>query len=91
MIKIKKLEKELWEASDLLRADSKVASQYKSGESSLKEFATAFDNYTPVMPLAYRRGVLYTSADMDRFEAMSPWALYGDATNLATKETELRK
>jgi len=70
---------------------SKAAEQYKKGTITPAEFAEVFDEYTPVMPLAYRRGVLYTSADIEGFKGMTPWALYGDAAKLATKETESKK
>ncbi len=69
---------------------SEAAANYKNGSVTLKEFSEVFDAYTPVMPLAYRRGVLYTSADIGGFEDAGPWAMYGNITELVTKETELK-
>lgn len=68
-----------------------AAAQYKNGEISVEQFAAVFDQYTPVMPLAYRRGVLYVAADVGPFAAAGPWSLYGDITKLTMKETELTK
>lgn len=66
-----------------------AAAQYRRGELTLAEFGAQFDAYTPVMPLAYRRGVLFSAADIGDFQATGTWALYGDITKLITKETEL--
>ncbi|MBQ7090161.1 MAG: ABC transporter substrate-binding protein, partial [Clostridia bacterium] len=70
---------------------SEGAAQYKAGEITLEAFSALYDAYTPVIPLAYRRGVLYASSDIGGFREMSPWALYGDGTKLVTKETELKQ
>ncbi len=66
-----------------------AAAQYKSGTITLEKFTAAFERETPIMPLAYRRGVLYAAADVGAFVGAGPWSLYGDVTKLVTKETEL--
>ncbi|MBR6793240.1 MAG: ABC transporter substrate-binding protein [Clostridia bacterium] len=66
-----------------------AAAAYRKGEKSLKEFATVFDQYTPIIPLAYRQGVLFVAADIGEFQSSGTWSLYGDITKLITKETEL--
>lgn len=66
-----------------------AAAGYRRGEKSLKEFATVFDQYTPIIPLAYRQGVLFVAADIGEFQSVGTWSLYGDITKLITKETEL--
>ena len=74
-----------------MAVQEEAAAQYKNGEISVEQFAAVFDQYTPVMPLAYRRGVLYVAADVSPFAAAGPWSLYGDITKLTMKETELTK
>ncbi len=66
-----------------------AAAAYRTGEKSLTEFATVFDQYTPIIPLAYRQGVLFVAADIGEFQSAGTWSLYGDITKLITKETEL--
>ncbi len=68
-----------------------AAAQYKEGAISLGEFAAVFDQVTPIMPLAYRRGVLFVAKDIGTFQSTGAWSLYGDITKLITKETELTK
>ena len=68
-----------------------AAAGYRAGEKSLTDFAKVFDRYTPILPLAYRRGVLFVASDIGKFQAAGTWALYGDITKLITKETELKK
>ncbi|MBQ7935848.1 MAG: ABC transporter substrate-binding protein, partial [Clostridia bacterium] len=62
-----------------------AAAQYRAGTLSLTEFAGVFDTYTPVIPLAYRRGVLFVAKDIGDFQATGTWSLYGDITKLITK------
>ncbi len=66
-----------------------AAAQYREGTLTLSAFAGVFDAYTPVIPLAYRRGVLFVAKDIGNFQATGTWSLYGDITKLITKETEL--
>ena len=66
-----------------------AAAQYRADALSLTEFAGVFDTYTPVLPLAYRQGVLFVAKDIGNFQATGTWSLYGDITKLITKETEL--
>lgn len=68
-----------------------AAAQYRQGALTLAEFGAVFDQYTPIMPLAYRRGVLFVASDIGEFQSTGTWALYGDITKLITKETELEK
>ena len=72
-------------------AVEQAAAAYIAGEKTLAEFAAAFDAATPVIPLTYRRGVLYAAADIGDFKDTGTWALYGDVTQLVTLETELSK
>jgi ABC-type transport system substrate-binding protein len=65
-----------------------VAADYKSGKKTLSEFAQVFDQYTPIIPLAYRGGAIFAAADIDEFQSTGSWALYGDGAKLKTKETE---
>lgn len=69
----------------------KAAEQYKSGEMLLSDFCKVFDRYTPIIPLAYRGGALFATADIGEFKSTGSWALYGDFTKLITKETEKTK
>ncbi|MBQ8893649.1 MAG: ABC transporter substrate-binding protein [Clostridia bacterium] len=66
-----------------------AAARYQQGSLTLSEYGGIFDQYTPIMPLAYRRGVLFAAADIGDFQSTGTWALYGDITKLITKETEL--
>lgn len=66
-----------------------AAAQYKSGGLTLAAYGAVFDQYTPIMPLAYRRGVLFVATDIGEFQSTGTWAIYGDITKLITKETEL--
>ncbi len=66
-----------------------AAAAYRAGRKSLSEYAAVFDQYTPIMPLAYRQGVLFVAADIGDFQSTGTWSLYGDITKLITKETEL--
>ncbi len=66
-----------------------AAAAYRTGEKTLTEFATVFDQFTPIIPLAYRQGVLFVAADIGEFQSSGTWSLYGDITKLITKETEL--
>ena len=68
-----------------------AVAQYKEGSLDLVGFAKVFDTYTPVIPLAYRRGVLFVAKDIGNFQSTGTWSLYGDVTKLITKETELSK
>ena len=68
-----------------------AAAAYKRGEIKLTEFAAVYDEYTPLIPLAYRRGVLFSAADIGDFRSTGTWALYGDITELVTLETEISK
>lgn len=65
-----------------------AAADYKSGNLLLTEYCKVFDSVTPIIPLAYRGGVLLVSADIGAFSAASNWAVYGDVTKLIIKETE---
>ena len=67
-----------------------AAAQYRAGTLSLTEYAAVFDTFTPVLPLAYRRGVLFVAKDIGNFQATGTWSLYGDITKLITKETEIQ-
>lgn len=66
-----------------------AAAAYRASEQTLSEYAAVFDQYTPIMPLAYRQGVLFVAADIGDFQSTGTWSLYGDITKLITKETEL--
>lgn len=66
-----------------------AAADYTAGTKTLSEFAAVFDRYTPIIPLAYRQGVLFVAADVGEFQSSGTWSLYGDITKLNTKETEL--
>ncbi len=68
-----------------------AAAQYKAGAITLPQFAEEFDRNTPIMPLAYRKGVLFVAKDIGNFQSTGTWSLYGDITKLITKETELTK
>ena len=65
-----------------------AAADYKSGSLLLSEYCKVFDQYTPIIPLAYRGGTLYASADIGEFKSTGSWAVYGDITKLIIKETE---
>lgn len=66
-----------------------AALQYRQGEITLEQYGLIYDQSTPIMPLAYRRGVLFVAADIGDFTSTGTWALYGDITKLVTKETEI--
>ncbi len=66
-----------------------AAAQYREGTLTLSAFGEVYDAYTPIIPLAYRRGVLFAAKDIGNFQATGTWSLYGDITKLITKETEL--
>lgn len=66
-----------------------AALQYRRGQITLEQYGATYDQYTPIMPLAYRRGVLFVAADIGDFKSTGSWALYGDITKLITKETEI--
>ncbi len=68
-----------------------AARAYRAGEKTLTDYAAVFDQYTPIIPLAYRQGVLFVAADIGDFQSTGTWSLYGDITKLITKETELTK
>lgn len=65
-----------------------AAADYKSGNLLLSEYGKVFDQYTPILPLAYRGGTLFASADIGTFQSTGSWAVYGDMTKLEIKETE---
>ena len=75
----------------LFPALEEAAAQYRMGTLDLAGFARVFDEYTPILPLAYRRGVLFVSKDIGSFQSAGTWSIYGDITKLITKETELSK
>ncbi len=66
-----------------------AAAAYRTGEKSLADFAEVYDQFTPIIPLAYRQGVLFVAANIGEFQSAGTWSLYGDITKLITKETEL--
>lgn len=68
-----------------------AAAGYRQGTLTLEDYAGVFDRYTPVIPLAYRQGVLYVSEDIGTFQSTGSWAVYGDITKLTTKEMEIGK
>ena len=73
---------------------SQAAADYKAGNLLLTEFCKIYDKNTPVIPLAYRGGALFTAADLGTFKFTGTWALYGDITKLEIKsniETEKQK
>ncbi len=63
-----------------------VASAYGAGETDLKAVAAAFDAATPLIPIAYRQGLLFTAADVGDFSGQGSWAIYGDITKLKLLE-----
>ena len=65
-----------------------AAADYKSGNLLLSDYCKVFDRDTPIIPLAYRGGTLFASADIGEFKSTGSWAVYGDITKLITKETE---
>lgn len=72
-----------------------AAADYKSGSLLLTDYCKIYDQYTPILPLAYRGGALFTAADIGQFKSTATWALYGDITKLVIKtdksETENTK
>jgi hypothetical protein len=72
----------------LLSALTAAAAEYRADKKTLKEFAAAFDEATPVFPLVYREGVLIAAADLGDFTQTGAWAVYGDISKLITMETE---
>lgn len=68
-----------------------AAARYRAGEKTLAEFAAVFDRYTPVMPLAYRDGVVFAASDIGDLQSAGTWAVYGDITKLVTLEREEEK
>lgn len=65
-----------------------AVADYKSGNLLLTDYCKLFDQYAPIIPLAYRGGTLFASADIGEFKSTGSWAVYGDITKLTTKETE---
>ncbi len=65
-----------------------AATDYKSGNLLLSDYCKVFDSETPIVPLAYRGGVLLASADIGTFQSTGSWSVYGDITKLKIKETE---
>ena len=65
-----------------------AAADYKSGNLLLSDYCKVFDLHTPILPLAYRGGTLFASADIGEFKSTGSWAVYGDITKLIIKETE---
>ncbi len=61
---------------------------YKAGEKELKDVAAAFDQATPLLPVAYRQGLVFTAADVGDFSGQGPWAVYGDITKLKLLERQ---
>ncbi len=68
-----------------------AAAAYKNGELLLTDYCKVFDQYTPVLPLAYRGGALFTAADIGEFRFTGTWALYGDITKLEIINSEMEK
>lgn len=66
-----------------------AAANYRAGACSLLDYAEEFDRQTPVLPIAYRGGVLLVAKDVGDFQSTAEWSLYGDITKLITKETEI--
>lgn len=65
-----------------------AAAQYKSGDLLLLDYCKIYDQYTPILPLAYRGGALFTSADIGAFKDTATWALYGDITKFVIKSQD---
>ncbi len=65
-----------------------AAAAYRSGEQELKAVAAAFDGATPLLPIAYRQGVVFTAADVGDFSGQGSWAVYGDITKLKLLERQ---
>ena len=63
-----------------------AAENYRIGEGDLKQVAVAFDAATPVIPIAYRDGLIFTAADVGELEGRSTWAVYGDLSRLKLSE-----
>ncbi len=63
-----------------------AAAAYRSGEADLKAVAAAFDAATPLFPIAYRQGLVFTAADVGDFSGQGSWAIYGDITKLKLME-----
>lgn len=66
-----------------------AAAAYTAGTKTLAAFAESFAQEMPVIPLAYREGVLLASADIGDFKSTGTWSVYGDICKLKTHETEV--
>ena len=69
----------------------KAAEQYGDGTRTLSDFAAAFAEKTPIIPIAYRQGVLLASTDIGDFQSTGTWSVYGNISKLKTLEIEVSK
>ena len=66
-----------------------AAAAYTAGKKTLSAFAESFGKEMPVIPLAYRQGVLLVSSDISDFKSTGTWSVYGDICKIKTLETEV--
>ncbi|MBQ7095677.1 MAG: ABC transporter substrate-binding protein [Clostridia bacterium] len=68
-----------------------AAAQYRSGKLTLAAFGEEFEKEMPIIPLAYRQGVVLASSDIGDFQSAGTWSIYGNISKLKTMEREISK
>ena len=67
----------------------KAAAQYRAGALTLAAFGEEFEKTMPIIPLAYRQGVVLASSDIGDFQSAGTWSIYGNSSKLETLEREI--
>lgn len=57
----------------------------KNGETSLSDYLAKFSDSLPIIPVVFRKNVMYCDKNIDGFSAQSPWNSFGSFTGVRLK------
>lgn len=58
---------------------------YKNGETGLDKYLTAFSDNMPIIPVLFRKNVMYSAKGITGYTKLSPWNSLGDITTITLK------
>lgn len=56
--------------------------KYKTGDTGLDSYLTAFSDSMPIIPIVFRKNVMYCAKGISGYSQLSPWNSLGDMTTL---------
>ena len=69
-------------------SDAELDAMYlslKNGETSLSDYLAKFSDSLPIIPVVFRKNVMYCDKNIDGFSAQSPWNSFGSFTGVRLK------